>query len=99
MIDISRKNDAAILAALYNANKPLGMGFLNPNCHQSMTEAEAQKILDRGQRYFDYLNGRVMKISLEREVLDPYLYDRDNGKGAAERIISALPNVRPAMVR
>lgn len=99
MIDISRKSDAAILAALYNASRPLGIGFLNPNCSQSMTEAEAQKILDRGQRYFDYLNGRVMKIDLGREVLDPYLYDRDNGKGAAERIISALPDVRPAMVR
>ena len=54
-----------------------------------MTEAEAQELLDSGQTYFDYLKGRVMKIDLSGDSeLDPRLYDRDNGAGAAERAIA-----------
>jgi hypothetical protein len=44
----------------------------------------------RGTRYFDYLQGRVMKVSLEGDELDARLYDRDNGEGAAAEAISAL---------
>lgn len=37
--------------------------------------------------YFDYLQGRVMKVDLAGDELDPRLYDRDNGEGAARRAI------------
>lgn len=38
----------------------------------------------------DYLAGRVMKISLKEDEVDTFLYNRDNGKDAAEKIIEAL---------
>lgn len=89
MIDISKMSKASVLASLYNASKPLGLGVLH---YQSeiMSDEEAQEILDDGQTYFDYLNGRVMKVDLSEDQLDPRLYDRDNGQGAAERAIRGL---------
>lgn len=42
------------------------------------------------EQYFDYLHGRVLKVKLGGDEFDEYLYDRDNGAGAAERAISTL---------
>lgn len=82
------KDKARALKALYNASKPLGLGALqfDPN---PMTDAEAKQIIDSGQTYFDYLKGRVMKVNLEGDLLDPRLFDRDNGQGAAENALNA----------
>lgn len=88
MIDISKHNKAQVLAALYNASKPLGMGFLH-STPAPLGEQEAAELLKR-QTYFDYLKGRVMKVDLLGDALDPFLYDRDNGQGAALRAISGL---------
>lgn len=55
-----------------------------------MTVEDAQKILEGGQTDFDYLQGRVMKVDLSEDTLDPWLYDRDNGQGAAERAIAEV---------
>lgn len=82
MIDLTGKNKAEVLAKLYNASRPLGMGFLHAT-PEPMKIDEAQKLLDDGHTYFDYLKGRVMKIDLSGDQLDPRLYDRDNGPGAA----------------
>jgi len=59
-----------------------------------MTEAEAQTWLRDTKTYFDYLKGRVMKVTIpgvdDEQVLDPRLYDRDNGANAAKNAIFAL---------
>lgn len=88
-IDITGKDKAEILAALYNNSRQQGMGLLNPNGKVDMTRDQATEIL-KEQSYFDYLNGRVMKIRLKEDYLDPRLYDRDNGQGAAERAIKEI---------
>ena len=67
-IDIKELNKADVLAALYNSSKPQGMGFLHYDA-KLMSRKEAQKLLDAGQTYFDYLNGRVMKVDLSDEQL------------------------------
>ena len=87
IVSLEGKDKAAVLASLYNASKPLGMGFLQYD-PQPMTVEEAQELLDKYD-YFDYLKGRVMKVDLSGDELDPYLYDRDNGPGAAARAIEA----------
>lgn len=89
-INISKLNKADVLAALYNNSKPLGLGFLH-HTTGVMTTKEAQTLLDSGQSYFDYLQGRVMKIDLSGDELETWLYDRDNGGGAAKRALQALP--------
>lgn len=84
-MDIKRFRKPAVLAALYNAAQPQGMGFLQYQ-PGDMTESEAEHIL-KTQTYFDYLRGRVMKVDLSTDELDTRLYNRDNGPGAAERAI------------
>lgn len=88
MINISGIDKAAILAALYNNSKAQGMGFLHFT-PQDMSVDEAKQLLQQ-ETCFDYLHGRVMKINLTGDTLDPWGYDRDNGAGAAERAIAHL---------
>lgn len=88
-ISIEGLDKADVLAALYNGSRPQGIGFLQYE-EKPMTRKEAEELL-KGTDYFDYLKGRVMKVSLSSDTeLNPWLYDRDNGPGAAERAISSL---------
>lgn len=88
-IDISKHNKADVLRVLYDAAKPQGMGFLHYQ-PAPMTRDEADELLQQGD-YFDYVNGRVMKVRIDDSgELHPRLYDRDNGEGAAARAIATL---------
>lgn len=102
-IDITGLSAAAVLAALYNNARQQGMGFLHQRGASGMSEAEAQKEIDartdaKGswRSYFDYLHGRVMKIDIGGDSLEPYLYDRDNGHGACADAIADLRKSRAA---
>lgn len=91
MINIEGLNRADVLKELYNNSKPLGMGILHYN-PKPMTTEEAQELLNN-QTYFDYLYRRVMKVDLSSDIqFTGRLYDRDNGEGAAERVINKLRN-------
>jgi hypothetical protein len=88
-IDISKMNKCEVVAKLFNASKAQGMGFFQTGHNQKMSATEAEKHLDNaGDGYFDYLNGRVMKVDVSGDELNPSLYDRDNGQGAAERALN-----------
>lgn len=89
-ISLKGLDKAQVLAALYNASKPQGMGFLQYD-PEPMDVEEAERCLNAGP-YFDYLKGRVMKVDLSGEDLNPRNYDCDNGIGAAEKAISAVRN-------
>lgn len=84
-INISKMSKAIVLMALYNASKMQGNSFLGGD-GSTMTEQEATERL-KSQTSFDYLNGKVMKIDLSGDLLETWLYDRDNGDGAALRAI------------
>jgi len=71
------------LAELFNAARPQGFGLLQYKPHRLMTESEAAELL-KTQTYFDYLEGRVMKVNLSGNDLNTHLYNRDNGHNAAE---------------
>lgn len=98
MVNIKGLNKAAVLSVLFNNSKIQGfklqmfdMGlFPKP---KDMSEIEAQHILDGmgDDRYFDYLNGKVMKVDLSSDVeFDEWGYDRDNGEGHAQKAIDSL---------
>ncbi|MET7477953.1 hypothetical protein ABZT17_26800 [Streptomyces sp. NPDC005648] len=91
-VNVSGLDKAAVLAALFNASQPLGLGFLNPASAQPMTAQRAAEVLAEAgdDPYFDYLQGRVMKLRLNDDEIDPRLYDRDNGEGACAAAIKAL---------
>lgn len=89
VMDITGLDKAKILAALYNGSKQQGLGFMCPEGRESISEDQARELL-KDRNYFHYLNGRVMKIDLSKDELFTGLYNRDNGHGAAERIIEEL---------
>jgi hypothetical protein len=96
MIDTKGLNRAAVLAALFNASRPLGMGFMQYD-KTPMTPERAQEIIDTlsangaTRIHFDYLQGRVMKLDLSNpDGFEPHGYNRDVGPGAAEKVIEEL---------
>jgi hypothetical protein len=90
-VSISGLDKATVLAALYNASQPLGMGFLDPRSGMAMTNNQAAAVLaDTPDAYFDYLHGRVMKVDLSGGDVNPFGYDRDNGDGAFAAVINRL---------
>ena len=86
IVNITNLDKAAVLAALYNAAKPQGLGFLQYD--PTPMSVEDARLLGTG--YFDYLMGRVMKIDLRSDELRTDLYNRDNGAGAAEQALALL---------
>jgi hypothetical protein len=90
-IDIKGLDKAAVLAALYNNSMPQGLGFLHFK-PEPMKLEEARVILAASapRFYFDYLIGRVIKVNLSDDKFDPWLYDRDNGQGAAARAVELV---------
>jgi hypothetical protein len=102
MINIKDLNKAEVLAALYNASRPLGLGLMHWT-PEIMTKEEAENIIKLGDDktqmfpnlpkkylYFDYLKGRVMKVNLSGDEFEERLYDRDNGNGAAYNALKEL---------
>ena len=81
---------AEALAALFNAAKPQGLGYMQYNASHVMDKLEAEMILAKGD-YVDYLEGRVIKTKFDSDIeIDTTLYDRDNGEDAgAAAIFSA----------
>lgn len=93
-MDIAGLDKAEVLAALYNGSRQQGIGFMHSRGAEGMTVEQARaEIANNEAMYFDYLRGRAMKIGLSGDELRTEAYNRDNGPGAAEAIITALrPN-------
>lgn len=95
-MNITGINKAEILAALYNNARVQGFGILHAKS-EKMTTGMAEEVLKQYAEYdfyFDYLHGRVMKISLAGDELNTRLYNRDNGPDAAEKALAHLFQVR-----
>jgi len=90
-MSISKLDKAEVLAALYNASRPQGMGFLQADPNDMAVEEARELLAQAGPRpYFDYLKGRVMKIDLSSDELRTGLYNRDLGPNAAEEALAHL---------
>lgn len=100
MINIKGLNKAEVLACLFNNSKIQGFnaqmvqfGLMQPPKDMTIEEAQKELYAKSGQRYiyFDYLNGKVMKIDLTSDdEFEESSYDRDNGEGAAQKAINSL---------
>lgn len=99
MVNIKGMDKAEVLLALWQASQMQGMSFLGFLASGELTREQAQKEVQERKHtrfdgtdsiYFDYLNGKVMKVDLGQDEFDPRLYDRDNGEGAAQRAIDNL---------
>jgi hypothetical protein len=92
LIDIANIPKSRVLAALFNASFQQGMGLMDTSGRQDMTEEEAEECCAKSLR-FDYLRGRVLKVDLRGDKLDPRLYDRDNGQDAAYQAIQKIQGI------
>lgn len=97
VISIKGIDKARLLQALFNHSRQQGLGLLDEFGKAEMTYEHANNIItqhknhpDRWPLSFDYLHGRVMKVDLSGDELDSTLYDRDNGKGAAEAVVAVI---------
>lgn len=99
MVSIKGMDKAEMLLALWQASRMQGMSFLGFLGSGELTLEQAQEEIQERKHtgfdgkdsiYFDYLNGKVMKVDLGQDEFDPRLYDRDNGDGAAQRAIENL---------
>ena len=97
MVDISGLDKAAVLATLFNASAPRGMGFIQARFGPSiMTVEDAQQVINaggtnRGKLSFDYLFGRPLGVDLNGGELNPWGFDPVNGgTGTAKRFIDDL---------
>lgn len=104
-ISLEGLDKAEVLMALYDAARPQGMGFLRyipgpmpreeaerlvRTPEDDVCDAATREMFRRKDLYFDYIHGRVMKVNLSGDSLDPIFYDRDNGPGAAAAAIARL---------
>ena len=102
-IDVTGIPQNELLAALYNRSVQQGMGFLHDRGANGMTPEQAQKELDEaterynGEKYFDYLHGRVMKVGIDGKKLRTRLFDRDVGYGAAAKVVAEMRKRFPAV--
>ena len=58
-----------------------------------MSREQAAAHLEQHDNW-DYLDGRLLKLSLRDDSFDPWGYDRDNGAGLAARVIAHLRETR-----
>lgn len=100
MVNIKGLDKAEVLLALWKSSRMQGMSFLGFLATGELTLEQAKKEVEErlnasavcGERrcYFDYLNGRVLKVDISQDEFDSRLYDRDNGENAAQRAIDKL---------
>lgn len=88
-IDISGLDKAKVLLALYEKSQVQGMGLLTETVGGLAVLKDAQAQLSLST-YVDYFKGRVIKVELSKDSFRPWLFDRDNGQGAAQRAIDTL---------
>ena len=90
VINISKKNKAALLVALYNNSLPVGIVF-NYYDFPKMTIQDSEKLLAK-TKCFDYINGHVIFINFNSDFYDTRIYNITNGYYAAERAIDSVPD-------
>lgn len=99
-INISKKDLGEVIAALYNAACPVGMGFMqyDPDTWDKQTadyylEHFKDEITDdEGYINIKYLLGRPMHIIIHDDIINVIGYNNDNEQGLAERVIRTIPD-------
>lgn len=89
MISIEGLDKARVLQALHGASRSQGLSVIHDKGAIDIRRAE-ELTIDGAVSDFDYVDGRVIKCDIGGDAFDPWLFDRDNGEGAAKRAIDKL---------
>lgn len=101
-INIAGLDKVEVLLALYHRGNYQGLGALE--VLNGLTREKAKEFVEDAAAnpgfgetiYFDYVCGRVIKTEIGLDELDPRLFDRDNGQGAAAAALKPLLDARDA---
>lgn len=99
VIDISNKDKNEVLAALYNASTPIGMGFAHYNPMPwtkeiaSMYFDQFGKPDDEGVITFKWVMGRPLNCKFVGNLVYVAGYNNDNEWGLAQKAISTCPDL------
>lgn len=88
-IDISMFNTDALKLTLFYSLIKKSTSNKNFITDVDLTQHDhALRCIKKG--YIDYFSGRVFKADISGKIFDAGLYNRDNGNGAAERIVKDI---------
>lgn len=98
VIDISNKDKGAVLAALYNASIPVGMGIIEYNpatWDERMGNYYLEHIAEKdsyGNINLHYVMGRLVRCRFEGNLVKVALYNLETEQGLAQKAIATVPN-------
>ncbi len=84
---------AILLQKLWASSKSQGNSGWGQSSATVSIEACKSELQQSRNGYVDYFNGRVIKVSFTETGLDNYLYDRDMGFGAFNRVFNSVASV------
>lgn len=99
VIDISEKDRNEVLAALYNASTPVGMGFSQYNPMTWSKEIAAMYFEQYGEKsddgaiHFKWILGRPVTCTFVDNLVYVARYNYENEEGLAQRAIATCPNI------
>lgn len=92
MIDVTGISKAKLLAVLHAGSR--ARGLQGQRAMGRLSEAECSDYIGRARKgeriYFDTLCGRMMGVDVGGDRICEQAYDRDNGAGAAGRVVGEL---------
>lgn len=90
LVDITGLERAVVLAAAFNAARPIGTGAHEPAVGQQLTPARAEQLLAYYGPELHYLLGRRLDLDLTSDRVDPAAYDAANAPVHLADLVAAL---------
>jgi len=86
-INIKGINRDELLRSLWNRSTPSHFFDLtqSPDFDIEKSKKETHK-----NGYIDYCCGRLIKVNLSHDIIDPYEYDQHNGNGAFQSVVDGI---------
>ena len=87
LIDISKLNKTELLKQLWMKQTVAGFFRINNITPLSFDDEKAKTAITD---YIDYFSGRAIKTDLSKDTVDPYMFDRDAGRGTFAKIVEKM---------
>lgn len=86
-VNISGLSKVDLLERLWTRMKPAAFFAFNPSAAPSFNKDGAEKAV---KGYIDYFCGRCIKSDLSGDTVNTFLYNRDAGSGAFEKVVEGM---------
>lgn len=88
-VDVSGIGKVHLLRALW-AKSQVSAWCQIHDVYEDFDERAAKKAFAESEGSIGYFCGRVIKCNLKGDSVDPWGYDRDNGKGAFQKVVTEI---------